>query len=159
MAAHKEHQDRPAVRFPPPLVYLGFVLLGLLIDELLGWGALPGYASRLGGGAVLLLAGLALIAAALGLFRRAGENPEPWTGTATLVTDGIYRFTRNPMYLGMALAHLGLALLLASPGALITLPLALLAIDRFVIVAEEAYLIRALGADYRAYCARVRRWI
>jgi protein-S-isoprenylcysteine O-methyltransferase Ste14 len=63
------------------------------------------------------------------------------------------------MYLGMAFAHLGLALILGSPGALVTLPLAVLAIDRFVIPAEESYLARTLGDDYRVFCAEVRRWL
>ncbi len=154
-----EEQDRPAVRFPPPLVFLGFVLLGLVIDRLAGWAALPGGVVQLLFGAASLLGGLFLIIGALGLFRRAGKNPEPWTGTATLVTDGIYRRTRNPMYLGMAFAHLGLALLLNSIGALVTLPLAVLAINHFVIPAEEAYLDRTLGVPYQQYCRRVRRWI
>jgi protein-S-isoprenylcysteine O-methyltransferase Ste14 len=154
-----EEQDRPAVRFPPPFVFIGFLLIGLVMDSLAGWMALPGQALRLLAGGLSLLAGIAAVASALGLFRRAGENPEPWTGTATLVTAGIYRFTRNPMYLGMALAQLGLAFLLGSIGALLTLPLAALAIDRFVIPAEEAYLHRTLGQAYDAYRLRVRRWL
>jgi protein-S-isoprenylcysteine O-methyltransferase Ste14 len=152
-------KDHPIVRFPPPLVFLGFVLLGPVIDRLAGWGALPGGQLRLMVGGLLLIGGLALALSAIGLFRRAGENPEPWTGTEVLVTSGIYRFTRNPMYLGMALAHLALALLIGSIGALVTLPLAVLVIDRFVIPAEEAYLTRALGDKYTAFRARVRRWI
>lgn len=151
--------EHPAVRFPPPLVFLGFVLLGPVVDRLAGWASLPGGDMRLIFGAAFVLAGLFCIASAIGLFRRAGENPEPWTGTATLVTDGIYRRTRNPMYVGMAFAHFGLALLLASLGALLTLPLAVMAIDRFVITAEEQYLGRTLGDAYRDYCATVRRWL
>lgn len=154
-----ETSDRPAVRFPPPLVYLGFLLLGPPLDRAFGWAALPGGDARLTIGALLFVAGLLLVASAVGLFRRAGENPQPWTGTHNLVTGGIYRHTRNPMYLGMALAHLGIALMLGSIGALLTLPLAVLAIDRFVIRAEEAYLSGQLGDGYRAYCAKVRRWI
>jgi protein-S-isoprenylcysteine O-methyltransferase Ste14 len=154
-----ENRDHPVVRFPPPLVFLGFLLLGPLIDRLADWTDLPGGMVRQAAGALLLLAGLALALSAIGLFRKAGENPEPWTSTTTLVRDGVYRFTRNPMYLGMAFAHLGLALILGSPGALVTLPLAVLAIDRFVISAEESYLARTLGDDYRVFCAEVRRWL
>jgi protein-S-isoprenylcysteine O-methyltransferase Ste14 len=153
-----ESKNHPAVRFPPPLVFLGFLLLGPVVDRLTAWALLSGGTIRLVFGGLILLSGLAVIFAAIGLFRRAGENPEPWTGTATLVTDGIYRFTRNPMYLGMAFAHLGLALLLGSIGALLSLPLAVLAIGHFVIPAEEAYLAATLGEVYRDYCARVRRW-
>lgn len=152
-------QDHPTVRFPPPLVFLGFLLSGLVIDELAGWAHLPGGPLRQWLAVPLVIGGLALIVSALGLFRRAGENPEPWTGTATLLTDGIYRFTRNPMYLGMAVVQGGLALAMASIGGLMTLPLALLAIQLFVIPAEEVYLDRTLGEPYRAYRTRVRRWL
>jgi protein-S-isoprenylcysteine O-methyltransferase Ste14 len=151
--------DRPAVRFPPPLVFLGFVLAGPLIDRIAGLPALPGASARLTAGVVILLGGLTVIAMAIGLFRQAGENPKPWTDTSTLVTSGIYKRTRNPMYLGMAIGHLGLALLLASGGALLTLPAAMLVIQLAVIPQEEAYLGRALGADYQAYQQRVRRWL
>lgn len=151
--------DHPAVRFPPPLMFLGFVLLGPVIDRLTGLPALPDANGRMVAGAALLLCGLTVIAMAIGLFRRAGENPEPWTGTSTLVTTGIYRWTRNPMYLGMAIAHLALALLLASGGALLTWPIAILVIQLAVIPQEEAYLGRTLGADYQAYRQRVRRWL
>lgn len=152
-------QDHPTVRFPPPLVFLGFLLGGLIMDEMAGWAQLPGGAVRQWLAVALVIGGLAVIVSALGLFRRAGENPEPWTGTATLLTDGIYRFTRNPMYLGMAVVHGGLALAMASIGGLVTLPLAILSIQHFVIPAEEAYLDRTLGEPYRLYCARVRRWL
>lgn len=151
--------DRPAIRFPPPLVFLGFLLIGLVLDRFVGWAALPGGTIRLVIGAALFIVGLLLAGTALGLFRRAGEDPQPWTGTTRLVTDGVYRRTRNPMYLGMAYAHLGLALLLGSIGAVLTLPMAVLAISHFVIRAEEAYLARTLGTAYADYCARVRRWM
>jgi protein-S-isoprenylcysteine O-methyltransferase Ste14 len=154
-----EHADRPAIRFPPPLVFLGFVLLGPVIDQVAGWPNLPGGTLRSVTGGLLLFAGLILVFTAVGLFRRADEDPQPWTGTATLVTGGLYRFTRNPMYLGMAVAHAGLALLLGSYGALVGLPFAMVAIDRFVITAEEVYLKQRLGLAYADYCANVRRWL
>ncbi len=147
------------MRFPPPLVFLGFLLLGPVVDRFSGWPAIPSGALRWGVGGVLLIGAFAIIASAINLFRRAGENPEPWTGTAQLVDSGLYKYTRNPMYLAMAFAHFSLAVLIGSVGALATLPLAILAIHRFVIPQEEAYLARTLGATYADYCQRVRRWL
>lgn len=79
--------------------------------------------------------------------------------SSAIVTGGIYRFTRNPMYVGMTFIALGLGTLMASVGALIMILPAVLAIDRFVIAKEEAYLQRRFGSDYEAYCRTVRRWL
>ena len=151
-------EHSPQVSFPPPLVFLGFLLLGLLADRLLGldYGA-PAFVRIIGGIAVMVALGLIIVA--LGLFRRESTSPEPWKPSSALVTSGIYRFTRNPMYLGMALLHLGIAMMLASPGAVVGLVLALIVIGKFVIPREEAYLAEPFGADYDAYRRKVRRWI
>lgn len=151
--------DKPAIRFPPPLVYLGFLLLGLAIDRVAPIAALD--TGRVGTGVAIALVviGLAIAISAIAGFRRAGENPEPWTPSETMVLAGPYRFTRNPMYLGIALAYLGLAIGLKSMGALLLLPIAIACIHYFVIRREEAYLIKRFGESYRGYCAKVRRWI
>ncbi len=150
--------DHPQVRFPPPLAFLGFVLLGFLAHRLFGlarddlglwhYVAIP-----------LALAGIWLVGAALLGFRRVGENPEPWTGTATVVEDGPYRVTRNPMYLGMLLLCLAVAAWFGSLPVAIGAIVAAAIIDRTVIRAEEHYLSRTLGERYEAYRRRVRRWL
>jgi protein-S-isoprenylcysteine O-methyltransferase Ste14 len=78
---------------------------------------------------------------------------------SALATGGPYHFTRNPMYVGMALLYIGLALVLNTAWPLVFLPLVLLIIDAAVIRREERYLISAFGEEYRAYCSRVRRWL
>src|SRR5574338_316642 len=96
--------DHANVRFPPPLLYLGALVLGLVLGWLLhieGWesyGALGDYV-----GGVFALIGVILILWAAGLFRRAGTNVKPWQPASALVVRGPYRKTRNPMYLGMTL--------------------------------------------------------
>jgi len=155
-----EHDPESAnVRFPPPLVYAGFLLSGLLLDRVLGlYAAMPG-SVRWGLGGTATVAGLAFVIAALMRFRLAGNNPEPWRPDTALVGEGIYRFTRNPMYLGMAIGTFGIAVMADSMGALLTLPLAVLAIRTQVIAREEAYLAARFGKPYLDYCRRVRRWL
>ena len=152
--------DSARVTFPPPFVYLGMLLLGGLIDRLaeierfwLGWPMVSVVVMVLGVPALYLL-GNALLA-----FVRAGVNPEPWKEAKAFVANGPYRFTRNPMYLGMALAYAAVALGFGSWGALILLPITLWLITHYVIAREEAYLAGKFGQTYLDYKGKVRRWI
>lgn len=152
--------DGARVRFPPPLIYVAGLALGIAADR---FGHLP----RLGlqpavrdvFGIVFVVAGFALSFAGAGLFMRRGTAIIPYKPASTLVTTGIYRWTRNPMYLGMALIYVGVAALFDSLAALVLLPLVLATVQTQVIAREEAYLERAFGADYVAYKKRVRAWI
>lgn len=147
-------EDNPRVFVPPPLMLGAFVGLGLLIDH-----------NPRASGATLIVAitlsfvGLGLIIAALGLFHRRKTRPEPWRAASSLVAAGPFRCTRNPMYLGMTLVALAVALALASVPATVLTLLAALIVDRVVIRREEAYLQRRFGADYDAYRQQVRRWL
>lgn len=147
-------QDHPRVFLPPPLIFGGLLALGLLWDSA---PATLGIVPVVGG--VLAAAGLLLIGVALGLFRMNKTRPEPWQPSSVLVRRGIYRRTRNPMYLGMAAVSLGLAMVFASLPAAILTAVATLLIDRFVVRREEEYLKRRFGGDYLDYCGQVRRWL
>ena len=151
-------QDSAQVRFPPPLIVLRMLLLGLAAEPAFGLPRIDVAALRPIG---LVVGGLgaAILASGLFGFFRAGNDPEPWKKDTALVTSGLYRFSRNPMYLGMVLVQLGIALFAQSIGGLVSVPLAILLIDRFVIAREEPHLVATFGEEYRAYCARVRRWI
>jgi len=107
---------------------------------------------------VFLAMGAGVILAGSERFRSAGTHSRPWRATSSLVTTGIYRFTRNPMYLGMALLYAGLAFLFDSFTALLLLPVAILLIRTQVIAREERYLLGKFGADYVAYKKSVPRW-
>lgn len=158
MSGQPTQKERGPVRFPPPLVFL----TGLGI----GWGAerfastpdlpAPWWWLALGAGVVLFVA---LDSPAAATFIRKKTGVAPWTPATTLVTEGVYRVTRNPMYLGMTLLYLGLALGLGLMWALALLPVVVAIVDRFVIRREEAYLDRKFGAAYGDYRASVRRWI
>lgn len=155
-----ETRDHPGVIAPPPLAFAGFLAAGVFVDRYVSGWSLPPPALPVQVTAFLFGAtGLVFLAGALGLFRRAGTRPEPWQPTTAIVTSGVYRVTRNPMYVGMALVYAAVALALGSPLALALLPAAVLVIHRGVILREERYLERKFGDEYRAYKARVRRWL
>jgi protein-S-isoprenylcysteine O-methyltransferase Ste14 len=110
------------------------------------------------GGAVLL-AGLVALVLANGLFSRAKTDVIPFRNVTTLLTGGVYRFSRNPIYLGMAAVLLGCALTVGAAAAL-AIPVIFAAIIQYrFIYAEEAMLQGLFPEDYPAYCARVRRWL
>jgi protein-S-isoprenylcysteine O-methyltransferase Ste14 len=132
------------------------------------WGAhvaLPGGTYRLPGVRVLALAsvvvGVGVSLAGVAAFRRHGVTVNPLAPDATrsVVTDGIYRHTRNPMYLGFALILGGWAAYLSNVAAAACLPVFVLYVDRFQIRPEERKLLEQFGPSFRAYRARVRRWI
>lgn len=151
--------DSAKVGFPPPLIYLGMLLLGLTLDRLLPWIMAVERTARLAGAVILITTGAALLLAASDLFRRRGTEVRPWLPTAVLVDAGPYAFTRNPMYLGMALIYLGLAFAFASIGMIILFVPLIAIIQSQVIAREERYLTGRFGEPYSAYRARVRRWI
>lgn len=152
--------DSAGVRFPPPLIYLGAVLLGLLAERFVSLRSF-GIDWRLLAttGVLLFVAGVAMMLAAAGLFRRLGTNAPPTQPTTLIVTTGPYRWTRNPMYLAMALIYAGLAIGFDGPIALALLPLVLIIIQTQVIAREERYLEAKFGDEYRRYKVEVRRWL
>ncbi len=150
--------DSPQIRFPPPLIFIGGLLLGFLASEVFDLPRIVGPWPKTLGWALVVL-GSVFIGAALGWFFSAGTNPEPWKRDSALVTKGLYRITRNPMYLGMAFASFGFALAYGNIGGLIGTILSILLVDRLVIAREEPHLRETFGAEYKAYCKRVRRWL
>lgn len=156
-----DRSDKTAgVIAPPPLLYLGTLSVGLGLDHLLGVPSLGlGAPAKWLLGGTLAAAGIALALPAARRFRRAGTHVEPWKPSNALVTGGIYRHTRNPMYLGLTLAYLGLAIAAGSPAALVLLLPLLVVVHYGVIAREERYLEARFGQPYRDYKARVRRWL
>lgn len=110
-------------------------------------------------GALPVVVGIAITATAAGAFRRAGTPVVPFERSTALVTGGLYRFTRNPMYLGMTLLLVGVAMLWGSLGAFLPIPLFVAVVTVRFIRGEERFLEDLFGDDYRAYKRRVRRWI
>ena len=150
--------DHADVRIPPPLIYVAGFVLGLLLERAFPILALPKTPSRVA--AVLCVALWATLTVwSIGLFRRAHTSFIPIRPTTALVVAGPYRFTRNPMYLGVAGLYLGLALWFGVFWALILLPAVIAVVQYYVIAREEQYLEQKFGEEYLEYKARVRRWI
>lgn len=150
--------DSPGIALPPPLLFITALAAGVLVDgNVLRWRHMM-HASQWAGIGVAL-PGLALIGVALTQFRRHKTRPEPWEPASALVESGPYCLSRNPMYLGMAVASAGTALFFESVAALLLLAGTLLVIDRWVVAREEAYLARRFGEQFSAYRRKVRRWL
>jgi len=142
----------------PPLLFLGALLLGFVLDRLL---RLPFPVTGVHGiaGGALMAIGLAVAITGIRDFTRAATPVPTNQPTRALVTTGMHGLTRNPIYLGMFLLYDGIGVAAQSAWILIlTLPLAL-TIRYGVVAREEAYLERLFGNAYREYRARVRRWL
>lgn len=151
-------RDTPGLPAPPPFIYLAGLLAGGLVEIFLptadpAWW-LRVLAAIAGGAGFWVLGGRALAS-----FAKVGTSPNPFEPASALATDGPYRFTRNPMYVGMAVFYVGLALAIGILWALALFPIVLLTIDRAVIAREERYLEARFGDPYRTYKQQVRRWL
>ncbi len=152
--------DALKLKLPPPLVALIVALLMWAVSGLVPPLDVP-LAWRLAAALLLAGAGLVLRGAAQLAFVRARTtiNPMQPQASASIVSHGVYRFTRNPMYLGRTLQLLGWGAFLANAWALLLVPLYVLYIDRFQIRPEERALAGQFGEAYIAYSQRVRRWL
>ena len=146
------------MKVPPPLFYAAAVVVGYLLDRRWPLPIGPAALVRIAG-AVVGVSGVALSASGVGQVRRAKTSLVPVRPATSFVVAGPYRFTRNPMYVGLALVTIGLALLLTTWWPIVLLPPTLAAVQFFVIQREERYLRRRFGNEYEAYTRRVRRWL
>lgn len=142
---------------PPPLIFGVPLVAGLLLDR---WRPLPFLRPDLARWiSAPFFIGFLLGLPAVLAFRRADTSPNPWRATTTLVTGGPYRYSRNPMYVGMLMLYGGVSCWANSLWPLFFLPVVLLVMQFGVIAREEAYLEGLFGDEYRAYRRKVRRWI
>ncbi len=147
------------LKLPPPIWALIFALLAAAVSWLLEWPRVSGLPIP-PLGIILIVLGAIMPAWAIWLFRREGTEVDPTSPTNTkLVIDGPYRFTRNPMYLGLVVITLGIAFWIGA-WPMFVAPVALFATANFVhIPYEEAKMGRQFGNTYVAYIRRVRRWV
>jgi protein-S-isoprenylcysteine O-methyltransferase Ste14 len=151
---------RSLLHIPVPWVFVLNYLLGVALERRHPRVISP-HAAKVStiAGAVLFAAGAVIAGWGLVLFRKAKTTTVPGRSSAQLVTSGPYRFTRNPMYVGLTLAYLGEAGLLNQVWPAILLPLTIAYVNWTVIPVEEAKLEEAFPGAYQQYRSRVRRWI
>lgn len=148
------------LKIPPPVVAILFALLMWLVSSLGGASGIP-FGYRLGIAIVVASLGVVIGFSAMAAFVRnkTTMNPTRPGATSALVTNGVFRWTRNPMYLSLVLYLLAWAVYLSNWLALLLLPLFVLYMDRFQIKPEERALSVLFGPEYASYQSRVRRWL
>lgn len=160
MGASPPAERGARVSFPPPLVFLIGLGLGVASGYLFGPARAPVPPTvRLLAGLLVIAGGIAVIVSARILFLRTGQNPVPWTPKASLILQGPYRFTRNPMYLGATTIVLGLGVALDNLWICLCALLALAVVHFIAVLPEERYLSQKFGQGYAQYLARVRRYL
>ena len=152
-----EAADRPGVIAPPPLIYLAALVVGMVAQMLQPLILpVPPVARWLGG--ALALAAVAVGVTARNAFASAGTSVNPYQPATSLVTAGPFRFSRNPICVGMTTLYAGGLLMMRNGWMLILLPILLVLMHLGVVLREERYLGKKFGADYAAYRAKVRRY-
>jgi protein-S-isoprenylcysteine O-methyltransferase Ste14 len=153
-------KGHPGVYIPPPLIYAAIFFLSIMLEKVFPL-AVSFFSTRTAAvlGYLFVIFGLICSSPALLKFLRSNNTLVPFKPASSLQTDGIYAFTRNPMYLGLLSLYIGIAFFAGNWWTLMLIPLIVIVITFYVIKREEKYLLDAFGHDYTAYKGKVRRWI
>lgn len=146
------------VKFPPPLIFLGAILTGYATHYVLPLNIADASEIIIAGSALVVIALIIIIIAALS-FRRVKTHLEPWHPTSTIVSSGVFSISRNPIYVALCFANIGIGLILNSWWVLLSFIPAAILVYLIAIKPEESYLERKFGDEYLAYKSRVRRWL
>ncbi len=158
MEGDRSKPRHSGVYFPPPLLYAIAFGAGILLHARRPLAIADWPPMERGGMAVMIAAALLAVWSIASFWRRR-TSIVPIKPSTSLVVDGPFRFSRNPMYLALAIAYIGGALALNSLWPIIFLPVLIVAVDRLIIEKEERYMQSVFGEAYAIYCARVRRWL
>jgi protein-S-isoprenylcysteine O-methyltransferase Ste14 len=143
---------------PPPLIFLAALLISLALNAIWPLVSIPDHIRYIAGG-LLIFGSLLAMPSILIKFRRMDTSFDVRKLPSTFITDGLYRFSRNPSYVALVLLFIGIGVALSNLWELICLIPAIVVIDRHVIPEEERRLERAFGDQYRVYKSQVRRWL
>ncbi|HJQ28490.1 MAG TPA: isoprenylcysteine carboxylmethyltransferase family protein [Rubrobacter sp.] len=154
----EDERDNPGVIAPPPLIYAVALAAGLLANRRYRIPFLPRRLTRTLGWP-LVIGGITVGVLGSREMLRAETNLDPYKPATAVVTEGPFRYTRNPLYLSMVLIYAGIAALANALPSVLLLPMVQHLMRRGVIEREERYLERKFGDEYLRYKERVRRWI
>jgi protein-S-isoprenylcysteine O-methyltransferase Ste14 len=153
-----QSSDNAGVRVPPPIVLLGLILAGYVLGLL--WPLeLPNWAGWNAAGWTLIGVAVIILVTSWVHFFQAKTNIRPDKPSSNLIESGLYRYSRNPLYVSGLLLQLGIALLMSNLWIILLVPVSKVIFDRYIIAREEAYLERAFGEVYLDYKRTVRRWL
>ena len=155
---NKANKDNPGVIVLPPFIFLGFVAAGLAVNYLIPLPFIEG-PIRIILGAVFLAYACLMAVLAFRQMSHAGTNVDVRKPTTTIISTGVYAYSRNPMYLAMALIMLSISLLVNTIWIALFIPIFIIVMNKGVIEREERYLENKFGSVYTDYKMRVRRWI
>ena len=153
-----EHKDHANVRIAPPILTLLHIIAAFLLARLI---PLPFVVPRIVEyiGFALVVIGFLFGLGAVLAFRRARTTLDPYHPVSSIVTSGIYRFSRNPIYFGFLLMVIGIPLNTGTYWGIILAPIFILLCNKLVIEREETYLEKKFGKTYTSYMSSVRRWL
>ncbi len=150
--------DNAGVRVPPPILLIVAILAGYGLQEV--WALeLTNWSGRYVAAWALIGVGVIILIAGWLQFYRAKTNIQPHKPSSNLIQSGLYRFSRNPIYVSGLLLQLGIGLLMNNLWIVLLVPVSKFVFDRYIIAREEAYLERAFGEVYLDYKRTVRRWL
>ncbi|MGD0688887.1 MAG: isoprenylcysteine carboxylmethyltransferase family protein [Candidatus Bathyarchaeia archaeon] len=149
--------DRPRV-VPAPVIFFGILILGFLLNWVLPLAFFPGRSVQIAG-VIILVPGFLIGGSGIIEMRRAHTSPDPREPTTALVEKGVFRYTRNPLYLSMFVFFLGIAVFLDVLWLILLFPLLLFVVERGTVKPEELYLERKFGEAYLQYRKHVPRWM
>ncbi len=150
--------DNAGVRVPPPILLIVAILAGYGLQEV--WALeLTNWSGRYVAAWALIGVGVIILIAGWLQFYRDKTNIQPHKPSSNLIQSGLYRFSRNPIYVSGLLLQLGIGLLMNNLWIVLLVPVSKFVFDRYIIAREEAYLERAFGEVYLDYKRTVRRWL
>lgn len=154
-----QKNDNAGVKIIAPLIYFGFFVFGailqyifpipVLLPKIIAW--LIGW--------VIALVSLIVVILGLRVFRAANNPVMPYKPVSSLMIQGVFKLTRNPLYLSLLLLYIGISIFINFWWPIVFVPVLIVMINQLVIAKEEAYLTRRFGKEYQQYCEHVRRWI
>ena len=156
----KNTKDHAKVKTIPPLIPLTFIAVSWLVNRFIYPLSIPVPTNiQTVIAYVLIVVSSILFGFSLYFFFKTRQNPEPHTPTNALYTGGIFKITRNPIYLGFLVAQVVVAIKLNNLYVILTLPFVFWLLNKWVIDPEEVYLQKLFGQEYLDYKNKVRRWL